>query len=101
VALEVRDSWRQFGRAGRSYEIQAQSVRLSEDRVKETELRLRAGRAETRDMLEARQSLVEAQDAVTRALVDYRLARLELARDMEILVVDEDGQLKENFEAYD
>ncbi len=101
VVLQVRDSWRQFGRAKRSYEIQQESARLAERRVESTQLLLDAGRANARDMLEARQDLVDAQDQTIQALIDYRIASLELARDMEILDVNELGQLRENFEPYE
>jgi len=101
VVLQVRDSWRQFGRAKRSYEIQRESATLASRRVDSTELLLEAGRAITRDLLDARDDLLEALDEATAALVDYRVASLELARDMGILIVDEKGQLKENFEAYE
>ena len=50
------------------------------------------GTAETRNgMLEAQEALVSAQDALTAALVDYRVAELELQRDMGVLGVDEKG----------
>ncbi|MFO8007830.1 MAG: TolC family protein [Candidatus Brocadiia bacterium] len=100
VVLQVRNSWRQLTRARRSYQIREQSVRLAEARVESTMLLLEAGDADTRDMLEAREALVGAQNDLARALVDYRVARLQLARDMEILNVTRTGQLAENFDEY-
>jgi len=99
ITLDVRGSWRSFHRAQSSYEIQKNSVALAERRVESTTMLLDEGRASTRDMLDARESLLVAQNALTGALVDYRIARLELARDMDTLKVKEDGTLEENFEA--
>jgi len=96
VVLEVRDSWRRFFRARASYEIQKTSVELARSRVDSTTMLLEAGRATTRDMLEAREDLVQAQNALARALVDYRIARMELARDMDTLRIGPDGSLEEH-----
>jgi outer membrane protein TolC len=100
VVQDVRDSWRQYGRAGSSYQIQKRSVELAERRVESAAMRLDAGRAEAQDLLDARNDLVEAQNTLTRALVDYKVARLQLARDMEILNVARNGQLQESFDEY-
>ena len=56
---------------------------------------LEAGRAEIRDVLEAEESLVSAQNALSAALVAYRVGELELQRDMGVLEVDEEGLWKE------
>ena len=100
VVLGVRDAWRQYNRARNSYQIQKESVALAERRVDSTSMLLEAGRAETRDMLEAREALVSAQNALATALVEFRVARLALARDMGILQVSRTGQLKESFDKY-
>jgi len=100
VVQEVRDGWRQFARAQRSYEIQRDSVALAERRVESAELRLQAGRAEATDLLDAQERLVQAQNDVAQSLVDYKVARLALARDMEVLGVGPTGQLEENFNEY-
>ena len=60
-------------------------------RVEETETKQQAGRAIIRDVLEARDSLRSAQSALSRVLVDYLTARLELLRDMEVLNLDPEG----------
>jgi outer membrane protein TolC len=101
VVLEVRDALRDYDLARRTHGIQAESLRLAESRVDNTVMLLEAGRADTREMLDARRDLLDAQNSLAQAIVDYVVARLSLARDMGILVVDEDGGLKENFEAYE
>jgi outer membrane protein TolC len=95
VVLEVTNRWRDFDRALSSYEIQKRSVALAQKRVESTELLLNAGRAIMRDVLDAREDLLDAQNRASQALVDLRVSTLELERDMDILVVDENGQLQE------
>lgn len=91
LRIDVRDDLRNLRQASEDFKIQENAVLLAERRVESTELKLEAGRAETRDLLEARDSLVAAQNARVSALVDYKLARLTLLLDMEELVIDEAG----------
>jgi len=100
VVQDVRDDWRQYMSAMRSYQIQEESVRLANRRVESTKLLLEAGRAEVRDVLDALSSLVNARNSLARAVVDYRVARLQLSQDIGILRVDENGQLGESFDEY-
>ncbi|MHC4788103.1 MAG: TolC family protein, partial [Planctomycetota bacterium] len=79
---------------------QRASVALAERRVESTLLLLEAGRAAARDVLESQEALLRAQNALAGALVDYKLASLELARDMGILTVGKRGQLEESFDEY-
>ncbi len=95
VILEVTNRWRDFETAVSSYETQKTSVELAEDRVESTEMLFDAGRASTRDVLDAHEDLLRAQNRLAQTLVDFRVAALELERDMDILVFDEKGQLKE------
>ncbi len=91
VKSEVRNALRVLIQARESMAIQARSVELAQRRVDSTELFLQAGRAQIRDVLEAQEALVSARDALTSAVVTYRLAELELQRDMGVLEVDEHG----------
>jgi len=92
VKQEVRQTLRVLDQAAESIEIQARSVALAERRVESTELFLQAGRAQIRDVLEAQESLISAQNALTAAAVTYRLAQLELQRDMGTLTLDNAGR---------
>ena len=56
---------------------------------------LEAGRAEIRDLLEAQEDLLSAQNALTAAITTYRVAELELQRDMGVLKIDEKGLWEE------
>ena len=64
---------------------------LSQRRVESAKLNLDAGRADTRDVLDAQESLVNAENAVTSALINFTLARLDLYLQLELLRVDETG----------
>ncbi len=75
--------------------IQAKSVFVAQKRVKSVNMFLEAGRAQTRDLLEAQDALLSAQNAFTSAVVEYRIAELEIQRDMGILEVTPDGLWKE------
>jgi hypothetical protein len=74
-----------------AFEIQSEAVTLSLRRVDSSRLNLEAGNAQTRDLLESQAALVQAQNARTSALVDYRLAQLALLRDTDLLALDQDG----------
>lgn len=91
IAVTLREELRQAKSRRESFEIQANAVELAVKQVEATTMNLEAGRANTRDLLEARDDLVSSQNAQTNALIDYTLARLDLAFDMGILRVDEDG----------
>ncbi len=95
VKREVREALRKLLQARESYHIQFQATALAKGRVKSTELFLELGRAEIRDLLEAQESLLSAQNARTAALVNYRVAELELQRDMGVLEVDHNGNWSE------
>lgn len=91
IRADVRDSLRQAENARNDYLIQRGAVELSQRRVKSATLNLDAGRADTRDVLEAQESLVNAENAVTSALINFTLARLDLYLQLELLRVDETG----------
>ena len=95
VKQQVRQAWRSLQEARESYEIQRNSLALAERRVDSANLLLQAGRFNTRDLLESQDALLEAQNAVTRALVDHTMARLQLWRDIGTLGVTSEGELEE------
>jgi outer membrane protein TolC len=100
IKLEIRQEVRQLRRSLQSYEIQKNSVALATKRVSDTKMLLDAGRAEMRDLLDSQDVLVGAQNALSQARVDYIEARLQFAKDLEVLEVDEEGQIHEgNIEA--
>jgi outer membrane protein TolC len=91
ILAEIRDSIRLLEAARESYEIQRVSVDLAQARIDSTQLKLEAGRAETRDLLEAQADYLDARNALTAAIVEYTLSTLTLNLDMGLLRVDEAG----------
>jgi outer membrane protein TolC len=91
ITADLRASLRQAVTRRQSVEIQAGAVVLNERRIESANLSLQAGRASTRDILEAQQALVDARNSLTSARVDYYLSQLALWRDMELLRVEEQG----------
>jgi outer membrane protein TolC len=91
VKLDVRNVLRSLLEARESIRIQAEAVRVAQRRVGSTDLFLQAGRAEIRDLLEAQNSLNAAQDALTNAVVNYRIGELQLQRDLGVLEVSNNG----------
>lgn len=91
ISIRLRDLIREVKARRESHAIQASAVGLAEKRVESAGLNLQAGRASTRDLLEAQDSLVSSRNAEIRAQIEYTLARLDLALDMGILRVDESG----------
>lgn len=95
VKFQVRTALRNLLEARETLKIQAESVAVAQRRVESTDLFLQAGRAEIRDVLEAQDSLLGAQNALTAALVNYRVSELELQRDLGVLSVDDTGLWQE------
>ena len=91
----IRSTLRNLLEKRSSVVIQRQAVKLAERRVDSTSLLLQAGRAEMRDVLEAQNALLSAQNQMVSALVSYRLKELELQRDLGLLNVTADGVWKE------
>ena len=78
-----------------SVKIQAQSVVVAEKSVRGATLLVEAGRSQIRDLLEAQDAFLAAQNQLTAAVVNYRIAELELQRDLGLLHVNEKGLWRE------
>jgi len=91
VKLDVRQAYRDLLEAAERYQIQSNSLALAEKRVESTNMLIEAGRATTRDLLESQDALIEAQNAVTSALVGHAIAKLNFFRDIGVLQVNPDG----------
>lgn len=95
IKLDVRNGLSRLLEAREGINIQAEAVKVADRRVASTNLFLEAGRAEIRDVLEAQDALVNAQNALTAALVNYRVNELALQRDLGLLEVNEQGLWRE------
>ena len=71
-----------------NYMIQQSAMELANRRVAGGLLRMQAGVAEVRDLVEAQDAQISAQNAVTSALVDYQETRLQLMLDIGALQTD-------------
>ena len=96
IKLAIRDRLREMIEARESLKIQARAVNVAEKRVKSTSLFYEAGRAQVRDVLEAQEALINARNALTSAVVAYRVAELAFQRDTGLLQIDEKGLWKEH-----
>lgn len=94
VKLEVMQAYRQLIEAAESYSIQSRSLELARRRVEMTSLLLEDGRARTRDLLEAQDDLLVAENSLTTALIDYTIEKLSFFRDVGILQIRPDGMWK-------
>jgi outer membrane protein TolC len=95
IKLSIRSELRALLESRESLKIQAQAVVVAEKRVKSNTIFLEAGRTEIRYLLESQDALLSAQNSLTRAVVDYRIAELELQRDLGLLKVNEQGLWRE------
>lgn len=91
IRADLRDALRQARTSSLSYEIQVDAERTNVARVESANLNYQAGRSDTQDVLRAQESLLAAQNATTRALIDLALTRLDLFSQLEVLLVTEDG----------
>lgn len=71
-----------------NYAIQSKALELANRRVASVTMLLEAGRAEVRDLVEAQDAQIAAQNAVTSELVAYQQAQLQLLLDMGIIETD-------------
>jgi len=94
IATEVAESYRRLQEAYQTYLIQKSSLALAERRVESTDLLLQAGRATTRDLLEAQDAFIRARNALSAAVVNYQITYLDLLCEAEMLEVDDTGVWK-------
>jgi outer membrane protein TolC len=96
IKLSVSNTLSTMRQARENLYIQTKAVIIAEKRVKSVSLFLEAGRAAMRDLLEAQDALLTAQNGLTSAAVGYRVAELELQRNIGLLTVDERGLWQES-----
>jgi outer membrane protein TolC len=91
VKFDVRQAYRDLGEAASRYRIRQMSLDLARQRVEGESLKLQAGRAVTRDLLDAQEDLLDAQNNRTVAMVAYTITKLNFYRDLGLLQVRPDG----------
>ena len=75
--------------------IQFIALGLAERRVRSTDLLLQSGRAEIRDVLDAQDALLSAQNTLLSAVTGYRIGELELQESLGVLKGYADGTWRE------
>ncbi|MHC4639589.1 MAG: TolC family protein [Planctomycetota bacterium] len=91
IKLGIRLAYRKLKEEKERYRIQEISLELAQKRVALTPLLLKTGKAQTRDLLDAQDDLLVAQNALTDALVAHTVAKLFFFRDIGVLQVRPDG----------
>ncbi len=84
----IKLRYREIEQFRKNYDIQVGAVKLAERRVEGNRLRLKAGTLIFRRLSESQDSLINAQNAVTSALVNYQESRLTLYEDLDTLDIN-------------
>ena len=84
----IDENLRELERLNQNYQIQTNAVELAVKQVAGAQLSIESGKAIYRDLEEAQDDLIAAQNAQTAALVDYLEARLKLLLELGILNTD-------------
>jgi outer membrane protein TolC len=95
IKFSIRQSLRKMSQAREGLSIQTKALTVAEKGAKSADLFFEAGRTTLRDLLEAQSSLLTARNALTSAVINYRMAELEFQRDAGILKIDNKGLLVE------
>ncbi len=91
IKLEIRDAYRNLKEAAQRYYIQKNSLELARQRVESTSFLLELGRVSTRDLLEAQDALLQAENSLSEAVVDHLIEKLNFFKDVGIMQVRPDG----------
>ncbi len=84
----IDENLRELERLHQNYLIQTNAVKLAEKQVAGARLSIESGNAIYRDLEEAQDDLIAAQNAQTAALVDYLESRLSLLQELGVLKSD-------------
>jgi outer membrane protein TolC len=95
IKAAIRSELRTLLESREELKIQAESVVLARKQVKMVTLFLEAGRRQIRDLLEAQDGLLSAENGLTAAVIRYRTAELQLQRDLDVLTITKEGLWQE------
>jgi len=96
IKLQVLNSTRDLETSEEAIITQLKAVKLAKRRQSSTSLFLKAGRAEMRDLLDAEESLLSVRNALTDAIINCRIAELNLQGDVGLLQVTDEGITQEH-----
>ncbi|UCD27376.1 MAG: TolC family protein, partial [Planctomycetota bacterium] len=92
VRLEVRRAIRRVQQARTSLDIQIMNRDLALKRRQAAKIRLDKGQINNRDLIEAEEDLLDARNSLAQAQADLRLAILQFRRDTGTLRIDDEGK---------
>ncbi len=95
VKLQVLNGLRDLRVTAEDLRIQAVSIQVAQQQEAAARRFFEEGRGEIRDLTEAQDDLVNARNSFISAVVGYRVAQLELQRDLGVLEVEADGLFRE------
>lgn len=95
LIVNLRNRFRSLRRIELSLEIQRESIHDEERNHVIAGILFDRGENSNRDVVEAQESLLVAQNALVNEQVSYEIERLNLLRDMGILFIDENGMWTE------
>jgi len=91
VEREVRAQLRTLRQFDQQIELQKEQIQQQLRAVAVMQIKYESGDAESRDLLDARRSLVNAQNQLIDLQAQHVIARLQLLRDLGILFLGDDG----------
>ena len=95
VERDIFDQLRQLAQLEKRIDLQKDQIDFEQRAVTVTKIRYESGDAEARDLLDARQGLINAQNALISLKVQHFLARLGLMRNLGVLFIDQEGLWQE------
>ena len=101
VRLSARRSYRSLVQSAASYGLQVRSVKTALSRRKLAALEQKEGLASTDDVLRAEESLRNAQNGLTQAMVTYTTTRMNFLANLGMIEVDDKGTLNERKQPFE
>lgn len=91
VEQDLRDELRRLQQSEQQIELQLLQIEQEKRAVAPLEIRVASGDASARDLLEARQALINAQNQLIDLKASHFIQRLRLLRNLGTLFIDENG----------
>ncbi|MCH8251618.1 MAG: TolC family protein [Planctomycetes bacterium] len=95
VRRDILDQVRELAQLEKRIRLQTDKMAQDEKAVAVTQIRYEAGDADNRDLLDARQGLIDAQNSLIALKVQHFTARLRLLRNTGVMFVNVNGMWQE------
>lgn len=95
VRRDILDQVRELAQLEKRIRLQTDKMAQDKKAVAVTQIRYEAGDADNRDLLDARQGLIDAQNSLIALKVRHFTARLRLLRNTGVMFVNENGMWQE------